>query len=1066
MPISIGDALLKLGIDFGSWDSDMAKLNADLKGLQEQSKQTALASAEMTKVGVAITGIGAAMTAFLGSAVKGAADEEAQLIRLSSVLSNVGVAYDNVRGDIERYLTETEKATAVNEDELRESLIQLVNITGDYQKALKLLPLALDLAAAKGINLSTASMLIGKVAQGNTTMLARYGIVLKEGASASEALAAIQARVGGTAEKYGKSTAGAMAQIKNSIDALMESIGYVLLPAVKFLANALSTLISRFNKMPGPIKVMGVALAVLTGALALVIGTSLIMIGQWPKMIQLWTGFKAIVMSSTVQLILHKIALGALTIAGTALRGVLTALTAAQWLLNLALNANPIGIIITAIGLLIAAGIALWRHWEKITSFFQKSFKIIGDGVSWLMRILTGAPTPVRELTDAEKEAAAATKALTEAQALNERQQEALTRDIEAATDKQEGFNAELEEARDLYDYTERNAAGYKDEIDDLNSTLKTQKKSLADAEGELKKLQTAYGNAEKKVSDFEDAISAANDRLAELSSPRLEGMQAYEDQIQAIQEKIDPLKVTKLQLEFQGFNTEDIDAQIAALENRKDILEAQANVEFGPQLYKLKEGVEDIQGANRETIFGTVWDEIQKIGASLAPGGELSAGLDNAINGPGGLIEANTALNAQKVIVEDYADAVQDTQTQLDILNDKVAEILKTQAEGIVGLENKLYYCRQAARELTDELNRVKAAAEAAATAAANVPNVPAPTSPTEVPGYGAYVTPMQHGAIALKPTLALVGEKEPEAVLPLDKLGNLLKGMVSTKLPEIVFPFEKLAALLRDEQSTKLPDFVFPIDELARKLSDAQNPILQEVRSVLDKFASVLSGGQTAQAPAPPFPLRELAAILKDEQAPLAREIRSTLDELATLLKQQEPPAAPDLSFPVDGLATAIKESGPPATTETTFPIDKLATLIGDTQTPIVGELRVALDKLAGLITTQKQPRVSESSFPLAELAALLREGQVPIVREVREAFSSLASLLTERQTPAMPEVVFPLDKLAALITPMNQTAPAQTISINVNVAEMVVREEADIHKVGQAMVDTIYLRQGIRT
>lgn len=41
-------------------------------------------------------------------------------------------------------------------------------------------------------------------------------------------------------------------------------------------------------------------------------------------------------------------------------------LTVAQWALNLAMNANPFGLIATAIGLVIAAGVYLWKNWDTV----------------------------------------------------------------------------------------------------------------------------------------------------------------------------------------------------------------------------------------------------------------------------------------------------------------------------------------------------------------------------------------------------------------------------------------------------------------------------------------------------------------------------------------------------------------------------------------------------------------------------------------------------------------------------------------------------------------------------
>ena len=56
----------------------------------------------------------------------------------------------------------------------------------------------------------------------------------------------------------------------------------------------------------------------------------------------------------------------------TAINGVSIATKAwegAQWLLNAAMNANPIGLVITAIAGLVAAGYALYENWDKIKQF-------------------------------------------------------------------------------------------------------------------------------------------------------------------------------------------------------------------------------------------------------------------------------------------------------------------------------------------------------------------------------------------------------------------------------------------------------------------------------------------------------------------------------------------------------------------------------------------------------------------------------------------------------------------------------------------------------------------------
>ena len=49
--------------------------------------------------------------------------------------------------------------------------------------------------------------------------------------------------------------------------------------------------------------------------------------------------------------------------------GVLKVVTAAQWLWNAAMSANPIGLLITGIAALVAAGVLLYQNWDKVREF-------------------------------------------------------------------------------------------------------------------------------------------------------------------------------------------------------------------------------------------------------------------------------------------------------------------------------------------------------------------------------------------------------------------------------------------------------------------------------------------------------------------------------------------------------------------------------------------------------------------------------------------------------------------------------------------------------------------------
>ena len=52
--------------------------------------------------------------------------------------------------------------------------------------------------------------------------------------------------------------------------------------------------------------------------------------------------------------------------------------TVAQWALNVAMTANPVGIIIVAIGALIAIGVALWMNWDSVCAWCKQAFQAVG----------------------------------------------------------------------------------------------------------------------------------------------------------------------------------------------------------------------------------------------------------------------------------------------------------------------------------------------------------------------------------------------------------------------------------------------------------------------------------------------------------------------------------------------------------------------------------------------------------------------------------------------------------------------------------------------------------------
>lgn len=206
-------------------------------------------------LGTAAKAGGVALAAGLAVGAKKAADaaieaEKAQA-RLNAQLDAIGQNSPKVRAEIDKVIQAQSQMSGFDDEDLQDSFVNIVRATGDVSKSLELNAVAMDLSRAKGLDLAKAGDLISKVAAGNTSSLSRYGIVLKEGATTQEALAAVQQKFSGQAEQYGKTTAGAVDRTEVAFENLAEVAGAALTPALASLANGLANFIGEVQRGEG-----------------------------------------------------------------------------------------------------------------------------------------------------------------------------------------------------------------------------------------------------------------------------------------------------------------------------------------------------------------------------------------------------------------------------------------------------------------------------------------------------------------------------------------------------------------------------------------------------------------------------------------------------------------------------------------------------------------------------------------------------------------------------------------------------------------------------------------------
>lgn len=262
---TLAELAVKIQVETGNLD----------KGLDGIDKKLKKASVDYQKVGIGMMAVGAGITTAFVAAAKTAEDERVGIEKLSAVMRNAGVEYDNVKDSLESLILTQQMKTGIADDQQRSALQALIFASGDYEASVKNLTLAMDLAVAKDMDVVTAAELVGKVMAGEFGTLARYGIILGETATKADALAAIQAKVAGSAE----AARSPIEVLKARLGDLGETVGSVLAPKLsalldKYIIPIVDKLVIWIEKNPKLVEtLLGIAAVVGVGG-ALLYGLS------------------------------------------------------------------------------------------------------------------------------------------------------------------------------------------------------------------------------------------------------------------------------------------------------------------------------------------------------------------------------------------------------------------------------------------------------------------------------------------------------------------------------------------------------------------------------------------------------------------------------------------------------------------------------------------------------------------------------------------------------------------------------------------------------------------------
>jgi len=222
-------------------------------------------------------------------------------------------------------------------------------------------------------------------------------ILFKEGAEGVKKFTSEMSKVTAldVAKEKMNNAAGAVEQFKGALETFQIAVLTPLMPLIKEAALNMANFIG--NLKPEQIKAFSdTVTSGFTTAYNIISTFAKFVIENWPLI-------KEAIIAGTAAFVAYKGAVVALTVISTLIklmqsyRAVAATMTIAQWALNTAMAANPIGLVALAIAGLVAAGVLLYRNWDTVKAKAIALWNKLGV----LRSILTNLPGPFGQVISA-----------------------------------------------------------------------------------------------------------------------------------------------------------------------------------------------------------------------------------------------------------------------------------------------------------------------------------------------------------------------------------------------------------------------------------------------------------------------------------------------------------------------------------------------------------------------------------------------------------------------------------------------------------------------------------------
>ena len=374
---------------------------------RQQKKWDAWKTAGVVAAGAILVGLGK----FGADSVAAYGESEQAQAGLALAFEQFPALADSNIASLQAINAELARKTGFDDDSTAAAQASLAQFGLTGEQIAELTPLMADYAAKTGVDLVTAAEQLGKSMLGQGRSLRAVGIDYQDAGSVAgnfdQVMAGLNTQVAGYAETMGGTAVGQTSIFKDQIGELQEMVGAKLLPALTGATTAGITAVTWMSDHQGVTIGLGSAIGILAAgiigasvatkvhaaATTLSTGAQLAwntVKGFGTSTLATWLGVKALefaawvrgsaaAVASTAGLVAHGVAMGVVRVATLAW-------TAGQWLLNAALTANPIGLIIAAIALLIAGIVWAWNNvdWfrEGLTAAWEWISTATGNLVS------------------------------------------------------------------------------------------------------------------------------------------------------------------------------------------------------------------------------------------------------------------------------------------------------------------------------------------------------------------------------------------------------------------------------------------------------------------------------------------------------------------------------------------------------------------------------------------------------------------------------------------------------------------------------------------------------------